>query len=172
MIICVLTFTAIRRNLSEGVVTAVTLASDHTGLTLTLAALSVTRSGEGADRVAVAQQAGVAAFRTVVVVLETGLGRRSADLQFLFKLIFWHTISHLKGLTSCSCLFNNIWLLKEEFLNYVPTYVFLMRLQLSPNVRLHTDSKQVCSQWTPLSLLKKVSRQTKSVWFDAGGLIK
>lgn len=88
VIICVLTFTAIRRNLSEGVVTAVTLASDHTGLTLTLAALSVTRSGEGADRVAVAQQAGVAAFRTVVVVLETGLGRRSADLQFLFKLIF------------------------------------------------------------------------------------
>lgn len=68
---CIQTFTAVRRNLSKGVVTAVTLASDDTGFTLTLAALSVAGSGERADRVAVAQQAGITAFRAVVVVLET-----------------------------------------------------------------------------------------------------
>lgn len=73
MTACFLTFAAIRRNLGEGVVAAVALASDHAGLTLTLAAVPVARSGEGADRVAVTQQAGVAAFGTVVVVLETGL---------------------------------------------------------------------------------------------------
>lgn len=89
MILCVLTFTAIRRNLSKGVVTAVTLASDHTGLTLTLAALSVTCSGERADWVTVTQQASVTVFRTVVVVLETGLKRRRADLHFLFSYQFW-----------------------------------------------------------------------------------
>lgn len=68
---CILTFTAVRRNLSEGVVTAVTLTSDDTWFTLTLATLSVTSSGERANGVAVAQQAGVATFRVVVVVLET-----------------------------------------------------------------------------------------------------
>lgn len=88
LIICVLTFAAIRRNLSKGVVTAVTLASDHTGLTLALAAFSVTCPGERADRVTVTQQASVTAFRTVVVVLETGLKRRSADLHFLFSYQF------------------------------------------------------------------------------------
>lgn len=80
-----LTFAAIRRNLSEGVVTAVALASDHAGLTRTLAAVQITCSGEGADRVAVTQQAGVAAFGTVVVVLETGLERRRVHLH--------HTVS-------------------------------------------------------------------------------
>lgn len=72
----ILTFTAVSRDLSKGVVTAVTLASDHAGLTLTLAALSVARSGEGANRVAVAQQAGVAALGAVMVVLVTGSGRK------------------------------------------------------------------------------------------------
>lgn len=47
----------------------VTLAPDDAGFTLALAALSVARSGKGADRVAVAQQAGVAVFGEVVVVL-------------------------------------------------------------------------------------------------------
>lgn len=50
----------------------VTLAPDDAGFTLALAALSVARSGKGADRVAVAQQAGVAAFGEVVVVLWSG----------------------------------------------------------------------------------------------------
>lgn len=72
----ILTFTAVSRDLSERVVTAVTLASDHARLTLTLAALSVTRSGEGANRVAVTQQAGVAALGAVMVVLVTGSGRK------------------------------------------------------------------------------------------------
>lgn len=72
----ILTFTAVSRDLSERVVTAVTLASDHAGLALTLAALSVARSGEGANRVAVTQQAGVTALGTVMVVLVTGSGQK------------------------------------------------------------------------------------------------
>lgn len=75
----VLTFTAVGRNLGEGVVAAVTLASDDAGLTLTLAALSIARPGERADRVAVTQQARIAALGTVVVVLETRSERGSAD---------------------------------------------------------------------------------------------
>ena len=67
----VLTFTAVRRHLSERVVAAITLTSDDASFTLTLAGFSVTSSGERADRVAVTQQAGVTAFKPVVVVLET-----------------------------------------------------------------------------------------------------
>ncbi len=73
---CVLTFTAVRGNFSEGVVTAVTLTSDDAGFALTLATFSVTCSGERADRVAVTQKAVVTTFKTVVVVLETGSGER------------------------------------------------------------------------------------------------
>lgn len=66
-----LTFAAVGRHLGEGVVAAVALAPDDAGFTLTLAALPLARPGEGAHRVAVAQQAGVAALRPVVVVLAT-----------------------------------------------------------------------------------------------------
>lgn len=65
------TFATISRDLGEGVVAAVALAPDHAGLALALAAVAVTRSGEGAERVTVAQQAAVAALGMVVVVLDT-----------------------------------------------------------------------------------------------------
>ena len=56
---CVRVFTlaAVGRHLGEGVVTSVTLAPDDARLALALAALPVAGPGEGADGVAVAQQA-------------------------------------------------------------------------------------------------------------------
>lgn len=65
-----LTFATVGGDLSEGVVAAVALASDHAGLALALAAVPVAGSGEGAERVAVAQQAAAAALGAVVVVLD------------------------------------------------------------------------------------------------------
>lgn len=65
----ILTFTAVWRHLSEGVVTAVTLAPDYTGLTLTLATLSLTGPGERANRIAVTQQACLTAGWVIVVIL-------------------------------------------------------------------------------------------------------
>lgn len=88
------TFTTISGDLGEGVVAAVALAPDHAGLALALAAVAVTRSGEGAERVTVAQQTAVAALGMVVVVLDTsgeeGLvdGRLTSQSSGTDSLIF------------------------------------------------------------------------------------
>lgn len=118
----ILTFTAAWRNLGEGVVAAVTLAPDDSGFTLTLAALSVTHSGERAHWVAVAQQAGVAALRTVVVVLETGescwFRRWSPQILLLnyLSIVFLIDISCLVCKMSEKyldhCFFSPIWRLQ------------------------------------------------------------
>lgn len=64
----------------------ITLTPDDARLALTLPALSVAGSGERADGVAVAQQAGVAALGTVVVVLEKKAGgdRLLSNGSFVF----------------------------------------------------------------------------------------
>lgn len=89
----VLTFAAVSGDLGEGVVAAVALASDHAGLALALAAVAVTRSGEGAERVAFAQQTAVAAPGAVVVVLDTneeeghdGTGCHGSSNESLFYI--------------------------------------------------------------------------------------
>lgn len=77
----ILTFASIGGNLGERVVTAVTLASDDAGFTLTLAALSVARPGERAHWVTVAQETRVAAFRAEMIILEGWQETGSADLH-------------------------------------------------------------------------------------------
>lgn len=74
-----LTFATMSGDLRKGVVAAVALAPDHAGLALALAAVPVTRSGEGAERVAITQQTALAALRTVVVVLETNAEEELSD---------------------------------------------------------------------------------------------
>lgn len=100
------TFAAVGRHLSEGIVTAVTLAPDHAGFALTLAAVPFARPGEGAHRVALTQQAGVAALGPVVVVLATRWGQRERHFHLPFLSV--RIRFHLTAVTSRSCLFNNI----------------------------------------------------------------
>lgn len=92
---CVLTFATVSGDLREGVVAAVALPSDHTGLALALAAVPVTRPGEGAQRVAVTQQAAIAALGTVVVVLETNAGVRLTTGN-LWSFFFLHFLKLLR----------------------------------------------------------------------------
>lgn len=73
------TFATVGGDLSKGVVAAVALASDHARFALALAVVPVASPGEGAQRVAVAQQAAVAALGTVVVVLEANAEEELSD---------------------------------------------------------------------------------------------
>lgn len=104
-----LTFATISGDLSEGVIAAVTLASDHAGFALALAAVPVTRSGQGAERVTVTQQTAVAALGTVVVVLganaEEELTDRSPNQPLYYitavRVItgtIWNVLSYCKTL--------------------------------------------------------------------------
>lgn len=98
-----LTFAAVSGDLSEGVVAAVALASDHAGLALALAAVAVTRSGEGAERVAVTQQTALAALGTVVVVLDANAEEELSDRSSNQPLY------HITALRVTTATFGNFW---------------------------------------------------------------
>lgn len=66
-------FTAIGGDLSERIVTAITLTPNDTRLARTLAILGVTDSGQRTGRVTVTQEAGGAARGPVVIVLAVAL---------------------------------------------------------------------------------------------------
>lgn len=68
------TFAAAGRHLGEGVVAAVAVAPDDTGLAGTLPAGAVAEARQGPGGVTVAEQTGVAARGAVVVLLGEGGG--------------------------------------------------------------------------------------------------
>lgn len=81
-----LTFTAAGRDLGERVIAAVTLATYDPRLTLTLTAVPVTRTGERAHGVTVAQQTRVTGRRPEVIVL------RRETTRYVITTAFWNDV--------------------------------------------------------------------------------
>lgn len=82
-----LTFAAVGGDLGKGVVTAVAASPDDAWLALALPCLGVTEPRQGARGVAVAQQAGVAGQRAVVILL----GGRTQDFSPSGQLAALHS---------------------------------------------------------------------------------